>query len=85
MTKPSRPYQLFNMAVKEYIKEQQLLQQFLEKVPIAYRNGNLLIAYYAAYPRVFTPDMLYQLLANFNTYEIDEAVHQIQQYIKFII
>ena len=44
------------------------LKAFLDKVPKKYRTGNYLLACYASLPATFTPDMLYQLWLNFQTY-----------------
>ncbi len=54
---------------------QKMLLPYLENVPPKYRDGNLLLAYYASVVGVFTPDMLYQMLATFPTYQLEQESH----------
>ncbi len=58
---------------------QKHLEEFIYSAPELYQDGNLLMAYYASFSGVFTPDMLFQLLATFNSYQLEkeEVQHQI--------
>ena len=60
-----------------YDIEQKKLAEYLNTFPESYRDGNLLLAYYASFSGVFTPDMLYQVLATFNTYQKQKTTFQI--------
>lgn len=48
------------------------LNSFLKKLPENYKQANLIFAYYAAFPGVFSPDMLNQLWLHFQTYKVGE-------------
>jgi len=65
------------MDIVVYGIEQKKLAEYLNTVPESYRDGNLLLAYYASFSGIFTPDMLYQLLATFNTYQTEKTTFQI--------
>ena len=55
------PTQTKNPQSKQY-------DSFMDTVPPSYRAAHLLFAYYAAFPAVFSPDLLYQLWLNFREY-----------------
>ena len=56
----------------QFVKiERPKLLAYLKGLPDAYREGNQLFAFYASFPGVFTPHMLYQLWLNFNAYQKD--------------
>ncbi len=50
-----------------------LYRSFERETQPSYRADNLIFAYYAAFMRVFSPDMLYQLWLTFIHYQIAEA------------
>ena len=57
--------------------ERDQIVAYLSRVPQKYHTSNYLIAYYASFAEVFTPDMLYQLWLNFQTY-YDQYTHAYQ-------
>ncbi|MBK9462665.1 MAG: hypothetical protein IPN94_25450 [Sphingobacteriales bacterium] len=52
---------------------EQLYNNFENNILPSYRAANLVFAYYAAFPLVFSPDMLYQLWLNFQDYQECQA------------
>lgn len=65
------------MPIDHSIEAKEKLNKFLDSFSEPYREGNLIFAYYAAFPGVFTPNMLYQLWLNFRSYEKNGEPKQI--------
>jgi len=53
------------------------LDNFLKRLPESYRDANLVFAYYAAFPAVFSPDMLHQIWLFFQDYEQNNEIKKL--------
>jgi hypothetical protein len=62
------------MTAEEINYAKQRLEDFLANLPTSYREANLVFASYAAFPAVFSPDMLYQLWLFFQDYKKGEML-----------
>jgi len=63
------------MQMLESHNGEKLLKAFLKRIPPSYRDPNMIFAYYASFPMVFNPDMLYQLWLNFQDYYIGNKIN----------